>query len=116
MISYYLLNVQQTTSTKFIEPRRQAHFLISKFEFRNPKVLNLFRGSDFVLGICPLGPWRALRLCASYLSPMESVIEVRSMRWPLDGVRNVIRHFGTGNQKIRRLMAEELVDDSVAES
>jgi hypothetical protein len=35
------------------------------------------------------------------------------MRWPVDGVRNVIRHFGTDNEKIRRLKAEELVDDSV---
>jgi len=28
-------------------------------------------------------------------------------------VRNVIRLIGTGNEKIRRLKAEELVDDSV---
>lgn len=31
----------------------------------------------------------------------------------LDGVRNVIRLLGTNNEKIRRLKAEELVDDSV---
>ena len=31
----------------------------------------------------------------------------------VDGVRNVIRLLGAGNQKIRRLKAEELVDDSV---
>lgn len=31
----------------------------------------------------------------------------------IDGVRNVIRLLGTGNEKIRRLKAEELVDDSV---
>jgi hypothetical protein len=31
----------------------------------------------------------------------------------VDGVRNVIRLLGTGNEKIRRLKAEELVDDSV---
>jgi ABC-type nitrate/sulfonate/bicarbonate transport system substrate-binding protein len=30
-----------------------------------------------------------------------------------DGVRNVIRLLGAGNEKIRRLKAEELVDDSV---
>jgi hypothetical protein len=28
-------------------------------------------------------------------------------------VRNVIRLLGTGNEKIRRLKAEDLVDDSV---
>ena len=32
----------------------------------------------------------------------------------VDGVRNVIRLLGAGNEKIRRLKAEELVDDSVA--
>ena len=32
----------------------------------------------------------------------------------VDGVRNVIRLLGAGNEKIRRLRAEELVDDSVA--
>ena len=31
----------------------------------------------------------------------------------VDGVRNVIRLLGAGNEKIRRLKAEELVDDSV---
>ena len=31
----------------------------------------------------------------------------------VDGVRNVIRLLGAGNEKIRRLRAEELVDDSV---
>ena len=31
----------------------------------------------------------------------------------VDGVRNVIRLLGVGNEKIRRLKAEELVDDSV---
>lgn len=31
----------------------------------------------------------------------------------IDGVRNVIRLLGAGNEKIRRLKAEELVDDSV---
>ena len=31
----------------------------------------------------------------------------------VDGVRNVIRLLGTGNEKIRRLKAEDLVDDSV---
>src|SRR5206468_9585765 len=31
----------------------------------------------------------------------------------IDGVRNVIRLVGAGNEKIRRLKAEELVDDSV---
>jgi len=31
----------------------------------------------------------------------------------VDGVRNVIRLLGGGNEKIRRLKAEELVDESV---
>jgi NitT/TauT family transport system substrate-binding protein len=31
----------------------------------------------------------------------------------VDGIRNVIRLLGSGNEKIRRLKAEELVDDSV---
>jgi len=31
----------------------------------------------------------------------------------VDGVRNVIRLLGAGNEKVRRLKAEELVDDSV---
>jgi ABC-type nitrate/sulfonate/bicarbonate transport system substrate-binding protein len=31
----------------------------------------------------------------------------------VDGVRNVIRLLGAGNEKIRRLKAEELVDDSI---
>jgi hypothetical protein len=31
----------------------------------------------------------------------------------VDGVRNVIRLLGVGNEKIRRLKAEELVDDSL---
>jgi ABC-type nitrate/sulfonate/bicarbonate transport system substrate-binding protein len=31
----------------------------------------------------------------------------------VDGVRNVIRLLGAGNEKIRRLKAEDLVDDSV---
>jgi NitT/TauT family transport system substrate-binding protein len=31
----------------------------------------------------------------------------------VDGVRNVIRMLGTGNEKIRRLKAEDLVDDSI---
>ena len=31
----------------------------------------------------------------------------------VDGVRNVIRLLGAGNEKIRRLKAEELMDDSV---
>jgi len=31
----------------------------------------------------------------------------------VDGVRNVIRLLGAGNEKIRRLNAEDLVDDSV---
>jgi hypothetical protein len=31
----------------------------------------------------------------------------------VDGVRNVIRLLGAGNEKIRRLKSEELVDDSV---
>lgn len=32
----------------------------------------------------------------------------------VDGVRNVIRLLGAGNEKVRRLKAEDLVDDSVA--
>ena len=31
----------------------------------------------------------------------------------VDGIRNVIRLLGQSNEKIRRLRAEELVDDSV---
>ena len=31
----------------------------------------------------------------------------------VEGIRNVIRLLGAGNEKIRRLKAEELVDDSV---
>jgi len=31
----------------------------------------------------------------------------------VDGVRNVIRLLGANNEKVRRLRAEELVDDSV---
>ena len=31
----------------------------------------------------------------------------------VDGVRNVIRLLGAGNERIRRLKAEDLVDDSV---
>jgi len=31
----------------------------------------------------------------------------------VDGIRNVIRLLGTTNEKIRRLKAEDLVDDSV---
>jgi len=31
----------------------------------------------------------------------------------VDGIRNVIRLLGTTNEKIRRLRAEELIDDSV---
>ena len=31
----------------------------------------------------------------------------------VDGVRNVIRLLGAGNEKIRRLKAEDLVDESV---
>ncbi len=31
----------------------------------------------------------------------------------VQGIRNVIRLLGTSNEKVRRLKAEELVDDSV---
>jgi len=43
---------------------------------------------------------------------MLSIYE-RKMYPSVDGVRNVIRLLGAGNEKIRRLKAEELVDDSV---
>ena len=32
----------------------------------------------------------------------------------MEGVRNVIRRFGAGNEKIRRFKAEEFVVDSLA--
>ena len=37
----------------------------------------------------------------------------RKINPSVDGVRNVIRLLGAGNEKIRRLKAEELVDDSL---
>jgi hypothetical protein len=43
---------------------------------------------------------------------MLSIYE-RKIYPSVDGVRNVIRLLGAGNEKIRRLKAEELVDDSV---
>jgi len=43
---------------------------------------------------------------------MLSIYE-RKMYPSVDGVRNVIRLLGAGNEKIRWLKAEELVDDSV---
>jgi hypothetical protein len=43
---------------------------------------------------------------------MLSIYE-RKIYPSVDGVRNVIRLPGAGNEKIRRLKAEELVDDSV---
>ena len=45
----------------------------------------------------------------------QSVVGIYEKRiYPnVDGVRNVIRLLGASNEKIRRLKAEELVDDSV---
>jgi hypothetical protein len=36
----------------------------------------------------------------------------RSMESSVEGIRNVIRLLGANNEKIRRLKAEDLVDDS----
>jgi len=38
------------------------------------------------------------------------------MRWAVDGVRNVIRHFGTGNEKIHRLKRRNWWTAALSES
>ena len=45
----------------------------------------------------------------------QSIVDIYEKKFypSVDGVRNVIRLLGAGNEKIRRLKAEELVDDSV---
>src|SRR5262245_24409488 len=46
-------------------------------------------------------PKKGIKVCSAFIYPS------------VDGVRNVIGLLGAGNEKIRRLKAEELVDDSV---
>ena len=45
--------------------------------------------------------------------PIDGRIYERKIYPSVDGVRNVIRLLGMNNDKIRRLKAEELVDDTV---
>jgi hypothetical protein len=57
---------------------------------------------DFV---CPSWnkPWKATKACPCYTT---------SVSYPrVDGIRNVIRLLGVTNEKIRRLEAEDLVDE-----